>query len=306
VRIVDGKIIPNYACQAEIVSHCNLSCQDCNHLSPIASKRFVVPEAIHRDFSILAKVYRPRFVILTGGEPLLHPDICAVIEAVRSSGISQRIRILTNGLLLPRMGDQFWESIDDLEISIYPNSKLDDTMLQTYTDKAKDFGVLLEVFQFDTFRRTFSRQGTSDKALVKRIYRSCKIAHTWGCHYLDEGFFYKCPQAAFIPRMLELPEAERRRDGIQLRDDPALLDELYAYLTSPEPLLGCKNCLATSGIERPHIQVRPNEWISHQEGPTESLLDLEKMARNEAELHIQRTDQIKELIAYSAGEAMKS
>jgi hypothetical protein len=226
-----------------------------------------------------------------------------VFEAVRSSGISQKIKILTNGLLLPRMNDTFWESIDDLEISIYPNSKIDDNMIQTYKDKARNFGVVLEIFRMETFRRSFSRQGTSDKALVKRIYRSCKSAHNWGCHYIDEGFFYKCPQAAFLPRMLELPEAQRRQDGIQLRDDPALLDDLYSYLTSPEPLLGCRNCLANAGIERPHIQVRPNEWLSHQEGPTESLLDYEEMARNEAEMHIQKTDHIKELIAYVSTEA---
>jgi hypothetical protein len=50
MRIVAGKIIPNYACQTEIASQCNLSCQDCNHRSPLASKRFASPEQIYRDF----------------------------------------------------------------------------------------------------------------------------------------------------------------------------------------------------------------------------------------------------------------
>jgi hypothetical protein len=106
--------------------------------------------------------------------------------------------------------------------------------------------------------------------------------------------------------MLQLPETGRRRDGIQLRDDPTLLDELYAYLRSPEPLSGCMNCLANAGIERPHIQVRPNKWLSHQEGTTESLLDYKEMARNEAEMHIQRTDHIKELMTYTPGGAERS
>ena len=305
VRIVDGKIIPNHACQAEIVSHCNLSCQDCNHLSPIASKRFVNPERLHRDFSILAEVYRPRFVHLAGGEPLLHPDICSVIEAVRTSGISERIRILTNGLLLPRMTNLFWESIDELEISVYPGSRIDSAMIKTFREKADRFGVLLEVFRFEAFRRSFSRQGTDDDALVRRIYRSCKSAHVWGCHYVEDGYFYKCPQGAFIPRMLDLPEAERTRDGIMLRSDPALLGELHAYLTSSEPLQACRNCLANAGIRRPHNQVRPQDWLSHQDEPTESLLDYAEMARNEAELHLLTTDHIKDLVAFAPGKLIR-
>jgi molybdenum cofactor biosynthesis enzyme MoaA len=52
------------------------------------------------------------FIYLKGGEPLLHPDIETVTDAARSSGISQRSRILTHGLLLPRMQDRLWESIN--------------------------------------------------------------------------------------------------------------------------------------------------------------------------------------------------
>ncbi len=117
VCIVDGKIRPHYACQADIVRHCNLACRDCDHISPIANHRFANPESLYRDFSILAKVYKPQFVQLLGGEPLLHPGIVTVLKAVRASEISDRVMVLTNGLLLPLMKDEFWENLDDLEIS---------------------------------------------------------------------------------------------------------------------------------------------------------------------------------------------
>lgn len=304
VRIVDGKIVPNYACQTEIVSHCNLSCRDCNHLSPIAKKGFVDPESLQRDFAILAKVYKPLFVYLTGGEPLLHPDIIPVIKAVRASGISDRIRVLTNGVLLPRMKDEFWASIDHLEISVYPDSRIDTAMVERWKDQAKAFGVLLEIYDFKEFRRSFSRRGSDDKALVERIYRACKPAHVWGCHYIQNGYVYKCPQSLFIPRMLALSEEEGTRDGIRLRDEPGFRDELYAYLTSPEPLHACRNCLATAGVQRPLVQARPKDWLSHQEGPLESMVDYDELARIEAEMHIQKRDHIKELVAYwNAGSA---
>lgn len=303
IRIVDGKIVPQFACQAEIVSHCNLACRDCNHLSPIAPKGFVDPEALGRDFAVLAKYYQPLMVCLAGGEPLLHPDIVAVINAVRASGISQRVRVLTNGVLLPRMKDAFWESVDDLDISIYPSSKIDTSLIERYKDQAKAFGVQLEIYDFQEFRRAFSRQGTDDRALVERIYRACKAAHVWGCHYIEAGMLYKCPQSAFIGRMLGLSGSEKTRDGIRLRDEPGFLDELYAYLTSPEPLQACRNCLAAAGVQRPHTMVRPKDWVPEQDGLLESLVDYAELARIEAEMHLMNVDHIKTLVAYIEGGA---
>jgi sulfatase maturation enzyme AslB (radical SAM superfamily) len=296
VRIVDGKIIPQYACQAEIVGHCNLSCRDCNHLSPIAGKGYADPERLYQDFSILAKVYQPQLVYLAGGEPLLNPRITEAVRAVRASGISDRMRILTNGVLLPRMKDEFWESIDDLEISVYPGFEIEAKLIETYKRKAREFNVRLELYYYSEFRRTFSITGTQDSALVKRIYGACKAAHIWGCHYLHNGYVYKCPQSAFLPRMLGLTGEAATRDGIKLRDAPEFRNELYAYLTSPEPLQGCNHCLATTGVQRPHTQVRPREWVSDQEGEMESMVDYEELARIEAEMHIQKPDHIKELI----------
>lgn len=297
VRIVDGKIIPHYACQTDIVGQCNLACRDCDHISPIAKNRFADPESLHRDFSILAKVYRPRLVQLLGGEPLLHPGIVPVIQAVRASGISGRVMVFTNGLLLPRMKDAFWENLDDLEISIYPGSNLDPKSMESFKAKARDFNVRLEVYYYKEFRRIFSLSGSRDPALVERIYRSCKKAHVWGCHSVYDGHLYKCPQSIFIPGMLGLPEGESTHDGIELRDDPGFRDRLYAYLTSPKPLRACRHCLATAGVLRPHIQVQPKDWLSYQDGTLESLVDYEELARIEAEMHIQKPDHIKELVA---------
>lgn len=296
VRIIDGKIVPNYACQVEIVSQCNLSCRDCNHLSPIAKNSHADPESIYRDFSMLAKVYRPQLVYLAGGEPLLHPDIVPVIKATRASGIADRILVLTNGILLPRMTDAFWESIDDLEISVYPDSKIEQASIDRYQEKAKDFNVHLEVFYFNEFRRTFSLSGSNDESFVQRIYQSCKAAHVWGCHYLNDGYFYKCPQSAFLPRMVSFSEDDKIRDRVKLRDAPDFRDELYEFLTSPKPLAACRHCLGTAGVMRPHVQVKPKDWISDQNGSLESMVDYQELSRIEAEMHIQKPDHIKRLI----------
>lgn len=296
VRVVDGKIIPHYACQTDVVSHCNLACRDCDHISPMAAKKFADPDTLFRDFSTLAKVYQPRLVQLLGGEPLLHPEIVPVLQAIRASGISDRLMVVTNGVLLSRTKDSFWENINDLEISIYPGFQPDQKQLQAYKDKARDFNVRLEIYWFKEFRRVFSLQTAQDPALVRKIYRNCKKVHMWGCHSVYEGYLYRCPQSHFIPKLLGLEAGEHTRDGLKLHDGAGFREELFDFLTSPEPLKACWNCLATAGIMRPHIQVRPTEWLSHQSDPWESLVDHEELSRIEAEMHLQKPDHIKELI----------
>jgi organic radical activating enzyme len=296
VRIRDGLIRPNYACQSEIVRHCNMSCADCNHLSPLVKKAIVEPEDLFRDYSLLAKVYRPELIYLTGGEPLLHPDIPGVVQAVKESGISSRVRILTNGVLLSRMTNAFWQAIDDLEVSIYPSSKLQAEEVSEWNGKAERFGVHLEVFRFGEFRRSFSLEPYQDQALLKRVFDACKQAHVWGCHYVDSGYIYRCPQSVFLPRMLELPESQHSRDGLKLRQGDDFQQELYQFLTASTPLEACRNCLGTAGVLRKHTEVRRADWKAHQEGIIESLVDFEELSSIEADMNNRRRDHIKDYV----------
>ena len=71
-----------------------------------------------------------------GREPLLHPDITGALHAIRRSGISGTVRLFTNGLLLHRMGDDFWEALDELTISNYASAPVKPVVLQAARDKA--------------------------------------------------------------------------------------------------------------------------------------------------------------------------
>jgi hypothetical protein len=296
VRIINGKIEPRYGCELNVVDHCNLTCVDCNHASPAVKKRQVKPETVFRDFSILAKVFRPRVVKVLGGEPLLHPNIISVIEALRASGICEQIRLVTNGLLLPRMPGEFWNVLDELEISIYPDSKIDENFLAFCKNKAIEYSLKLEVFYFNEFRRTFSIPGYNDVELMRRIYRSCKIAHVWGCHVVQEGYFYKCPQSIYIPQMIRLPAEQHTADGIKINDSPEFMEDLYRYLVSPEPLQSCNHCLDNVGKMRPHTMVRPKDWLSSHDVPADQLVDYEQLRKVEEEMGNQAPDTIKNLL----------
>lgn len=296
VRIVDGKIEPLYGCELNVVDHCNLTCVDCNHASPFTPKRFADPEQVFRDFSILSKVFRPKNVKLLGGEPLLHPNFLGILEAVRASGISDRLLLVTNGLLLPRQSEAFWEAISELEISVYPDSRVDEQLLAYCREKASEYSVHLNIFHFDEFRRTFSIPGSQDPGLVERIYRSCKITKVWGCHVIQEGYFFKCPQSAYIPQMLGLKGDELLADGIKIDDYPGFMDDLYHYIMSRNPLRSCRHCLDSVGKRRAHAMVRPKEWLEYQTESLENLVDYDELLRAEHEIGIQAPDDIKEEI----------
>lgn len=107
-RIKNNKIYNPKACEIGINYNCKLSCRGCSHLSPAFIKRFEVPAPIFNACSILGKYYHPKYIKLVGGEPLLHPDLLQVIDAIRSSGLSNYIQVVTNGQLLANMSDEFW------------------------------------------------------------------------------------------------------------------------------------------------------------------------------------------------------
>ena len=56
------------------------------------------------------------WIVLTGGEPLMHSDLYGLCEMVRSRGI--RITVLTSGLLIERNARRLAESVDDLIVSL--------------------------------------------------------------------------------------------------------------------------------------------------------------------------------------------
>jgi molybdenum cofactor biosynthesis enzyme MoaA len=66
----------------------------------------------------LAACYRVESLKLLGGEPLLHSGLLDVINAVVEAGISDKVCVVTNGVLLPRMKDEFWGAVDEVWIQL--------------------------------------------------------------------------------------------------------------------------------------------------------------------------------------------
>ena len=106
--------------------YCNLNCKGCGHYSSLAEKEFVTLEQLERNASHLGRVAAGGInsVYLIGGETLLYPHLPEAMAILRRYFPNISVKLFTNGLMLPRMSDEFWESARqyDVEIAItrYP------------------------------------------------------------------------------------------------------------------------------------------------------------------------------------------
>lgn len=281
-RIERGRIATE-ACEINVVEHCNLQCRGCSHLSPALRAKVVDPAVVLRDLSVLAPIYAPEHVRLLGGEPLLHPRLAAVAAAVRESGMGSRIRVVTNGTLLGRADEQLLEAIDELHVSVYPGAEPDRREMERIERLAARRTVDLVVKEFHHFRQPYAAHGTDDRALVERLYRTCQIAHTWRCHTIDNGFFYRCPQSLYLREEVACHGSEPDRDRLAISARESLGTELLAFLERPEALGACGTCLGSVGVLYEHVQVARREWRSFQASSVERVVDwpyLEQLERD--------------------------
>ena len=270
-RIVDGKIRSSN-CEINVVEHCNLSCKGCSHLSPVVPKHFVSPAEVLADLSILARHYRVDAVRLLGGEPLLHPDLPAIAAAVRASGVTERICVVTNGLLLARMDEHFWRAVDEVEVSLYPGRSPTAEQQSSFERMARAHHVELSMSRVHHFRQSYTEVANTDRALTERVFRSCKIVHGWRSHTVAHGLLFRCPQSYFLPRVLSGHFDRPEVDGLRIEDTDDFGERLLDFLTSADPLASCSQCLGSSGHLVSHVQVRSREFRAAQEIPAQDMI----------------------------------
>jgi hypothetical protein len=246
------------AAEYNLAEHCNLSCYQCDHASPLVAKKFASLAEFERDMRALSQAVHLSELRLVGGEPLLHPQLIEFMKATREIGIADEIKVYTNGVLLHTMPDEFWAQTDTLWVSTYPGvrRRMSDEAIAA---KCAEHGVLLDLRPVITeFNRTCINNPVEDKDLVKRIFRSCKMANEYHCFSIYDGMFFRCSVAPFTQKRLALagikfpgPEV----DGIKIHGNPHLREEIDARLKSNEPLTACTYCLGSSGPMIPHRQM---------------------------------------------------
>ena len=118
------KIILPYL-EYHIVDHCNLKCNNCLHFcNLIDDEIFFDTEEIRQDLEELAKKVEIGTIRILGGEPLLHPNIDIFLKDTRRIFPNAFIVLVTNGTLLWKQKETFWEAVREnnitISISLYP------------------------------------------------------------------------------------------------------------------------------------------------------------------------------------------
>lgn len=238
-----------YDLEVNAARHCNYACAGCNHSSPVAARDFYDPAQLSKDLDILRRFLKVKLFFAQGGEPLLHPNIIRVIELIAESGMGQP-GILTNGELLPRQPDAFWECLartrSQLRISVYPD--LDRETVKMAEEKCKAHGIEFTPREVTSFSKPFLINDGSS-------YHGC----IWNrCLTVHNGWFYLCPQSAFYPK--QHMGLDEHTDGIPL--DGLTEDKLASFLNRKDPLTSCRICAGHRGVDTPWHQVRSRtQWM---------------------------------------------
>ena len=88
----------------EATNRCNLRCKHCLRDTTQRGHDLSVP-LLERVLRQARDYYRVQFVGLTGGEPLLHPELCRILEVIAERDYI--FTIVTNGLLVPQYLELF-------------------------------------------------------------------------------------------------------------------------------------------------------------------------------------------------------
>jgi organic radical activating enzyme len=267
-RGADGRVRVE-AFELHVAEHCNLRCANCCNMSPLVGEKLLSVDEVALFTRRMAQLLVADVVKIMGGEPLLHPDLPAVLRVLRESGIGDRVRLFTNGLLLPAMPEAFWEALDELTISSYTSAPVKPAVLAMVRERAKWHDFVLNVKPVDEFAQVLSPRYEGDDERAQRTYERCWLRHR--CLVVRDRKFYMCTRAAYADDFLhrvahEAPPAplDRSSDGIaifpgdaggELIDAPDLAAALEAYLNREQPLGACRYCFGGDGATEAHYQL---------------------------------------------------
>lgn len=257
----------NYHIECNIDKHCNLNCKGCDHFAPVAEPELLSPEAFARDMAEIHRLYADKeggeFHLL-GGEPTLHPEIVEFMRITRESLPKAKVIVDTNGTLLRRMSESFYEACRQYDVTISVTRYPIDVDYDELGKWIRKKGISYEYLGSSEGGRTLWKfpldlTGSQDPS---EMFRLCRNANT--CWTLEHGRIYTCSVGANLPVF----EARFHR-GIKLTDADGVdiyraknAEEVAEKLAQPMP--ACRYCdVARRTYDHPWevSQREESEWL---------------------------------------------
>lgn len=230
--------------EVNINKDCNLNCKGCDHFAPVAEADTLEFDIFERDMKRLSKVMAGHIhrIILLGGEPLLNEHLLDYVRIARRCMSEAEVFIATNGTLLAKMSDNFWQTLKDnntgLMVTKYP-VKLDYEALRKI---AEEKGIVWEYLGSSESGRSlwhFPLDLTGSQDPVESFIH-CVNANS--CHTLERGRLYTCSIAPNIKAFNDyfgknVPLTEE--DGIDIYKAESA-EEILKLLA--QPINFCRYC----------------------------------------------------------------
>ncbi len=228
---------------------CNLNCRGCTHYASLAPKEFMSLEKLTAEMSHLGKVCGSdvKQVYLIGGEPLLYPQLPEAMDNMRKAFPTQELYVFTNGLIIGKMSDDFWESVRRnnviIAITRYP-IKFDYDKVELL---CKEKGVKVNVFADRTMKDSFLRFALDPSGSQNKYLAHFKCFNR-GCVSVTGGYVYPCSISACVKHLnnhIETKFLHRAGDRISVSDVKSakqilkLRDKAVpfcSYCKKPQPL----------------------------------------------------------------------
>ncbi|MCI8650192.1 MAG: radical SAM protein [Anaerotruncus sp.] len=250
-----------------ILDHCNLRCKGCDHFACIAEEHFVSIENIKRDVTRMSELLNGGVtrIGVMGGEPLLHPNLLEILSVTRKVFPNSIIQLVTNGLLLLKMSEEFWTCCCDNKIVIVNTRYPIDQDYERMQITAKEHKVA-----FEFYGNTGEVQKTSYKNPLDISGQQNPISSFWSCYHannlclLMEGKLYGCTIAPNIRHF-------NKKFGTHMELEPGDYldihnaqnsDELFNFLAKPKPF--CRYCMSnkrTFGHIWERSKQEMSEWL---------------------------------------------
>lgn len=246
-----------------LTDFCNLNCKGCSHYSPLAPAEFEPLEDLERamyHISAIRDGEKIRSVFLIGGETLLYPDLEEAMRMSRRFFPWAEILVFTNGLLLPKMSETFWETCrrERIEIALtrYP-LKFDYDKVE---ELCREKGVSVSVFGDRGVANTFFRLPLDPEKRQKGWLSHFRCIG-FGCITIEKGRIFPCSQAACVGHL-------NRRFGTDFKweqgdfikvEDLKSAEQLFNLRDKPIPF--CSYCKPIECVDYGPSKRLKEEWV---------------------------------------------
>jgi hypothetical protein len=230
--------------EIKVVEHCNLNCASCTHFSPLAKPSFIEKNDFYNQLQKADVIFHDncKSLKILGGEPLLHPEIATLLLMARTAMSDTTIILLTNGILLSGMPDDFWQSCSlnniFIRVTRFPIS-LD---IESISNKASENHIDLRYYPSNTITKSFKYRplNIDGNGCANDNFQKCSMKYRWVL--IKNNRLFPCP----IVGNVEHFNAMFNKSLICGEEDSIPLDDVNSfneYMTFAEKAIQfCRYC----------------------------------------------------------------